>query len=152
MVSSQASQFDGLVKFAQAHLSRADLSAQQRDRLSKDLAELAKGMQSVRERAGAIFSVTFRSERGSEGYGYDYGKHPYLDGLKPLTLLNHVGGSPLFAMITRSRSGREGYENIVKVLRVAHQYFEEFALPKVNAEIKAKIEQITKAVQPLLQR
>jgi hypothetical protein len=149
---SQMSQLDGLIKLATANLPQADLSAELREKIGKDLAELANGMKTASARTGATFALSLWSERGFEGYGYDYGEHPTIDGSKPLTLLNHVGGSPLFAMVSRSQSLPESYQKVVKALQVAHRYFQELGLPKLDADAREKVEQITKAAMPLLER
>ena len=149
---SQTSQLDGLIKLANANLPQADLSAEQRDKIAADLAELVKGMKTASAQTGATFAFSFWSQRGFEGYGYDYGEHPTVDGSKPLTLLNHIGGSPLFATVSRSQSLLESYQKLVKALQVAYRYFNELGLPKFDADTREKVEQITKAVMPLLER
>lgn len=148
---SEKGQFDGVIKLLNAN-PPSNLSPAQREQMRKDLAEVAKAIGGGQGRAGATLSFSFSSERGSEGYDYDYGEHPTLDGSKPLTLLNHVGGSPVFAVVGRSRISVEGYHDLIKAIQVAHRYFEEFAVPKFDADVKEKYDQIMKALQPLLRR
>jgi hypothetical protein len=148
----QTSQFDGLIKLVRANLSQAGFSAEQRDRMRKDLADLAQAVGTATGRVGATLAFSFWSQRGSEAYEYDYGEHPTLDASKPLTLLDHVGGSPLFALVSRWHVSTQGYHNLVQAIQIADRYFQEFAVPKFEAEAKEKYEQIRKAVQPLLRR
>jgi hypothetical protein len=149
---SQTSQFDGIIKLVNNTLPQVGLSAEQRDKVRKDLAELAKDMQTWRGRVGATLAISFWSGRGSEGNEYDYGEHPTLDGSKPLTLLDHVGGAPLFAAVGRAHFSPEGYQKLAKATRVAYRYFKEFAVPKFDDQTKEKYERIAKAVQPSLER
>jgi hypothetical protein len=149
---SQTSQFDGIIKLVNTTLPQTGMSAEQRDKVRKDLAELTKDMQTWRGRVGATVAVSIWSERGSEGYEYDYGEHPTVDGSKPLTLLNHVGEAPLLAAVGRARFSPEGYQKLGKAIGVAYRYFKEFAVPKFDEETKEKYERIAKAVQPSLER
>jgi hypothetical protein len=149
---SQTSQLEGLIKVARANLPQTGFSPEQRARIRKGLAELAKLQGMMSARAGATLSFSFLSPRGSEAYEYDYGEHPALDASKPLTLLNHVGGSPLFALVSRSHVSTEGYHQLVQAIQMAYPYFEEFAVTKLDREAKDKYEQIRKVALPLLQR
>jgi hypothetical protein len=149
---SQTSQLDGLIKLAREILPQGDLSAEQREKIRKDLSDLAGSMKTGSARAGATLSFSFRSRRGVEGYGYDYGEHSSVDGSKPLTLLNHVGGSPLFAMVGRSQSLPESYQKLAKALQIGYRYFRELGLPKLDQDARERFEQIAKAVGPLIER
>jgi hypothetical protein len=149
---SQTSQLEGFIKFARATLPQTGFSAEQRARLRKGLAELAKLEGMLSARAGATLSFSFLSPRGSEAYEYDYGEHPALDASKPLTLLNHVGGAPLFALVGRCHVSPQGYHHLVQAIQMAYQYVEEFAVPKLDTEAKEKYEQIKKVALPSLQR
>jgi hypothetical protein len=149
---SQTSQLEGFIKFARATLPQTGFSPEQRARIRKGLAELSKLEGLMNARAGATLSVSFLSPRGSEGYQYDYSEHPTLDASKPLTLLNHTGGSPLFALVGRCHVSTESYHQVVQVIHRAYPYLEEFAVPKLDADAKEKYQQIRKAALPLLQR
>lgn len=149
---SQTSQWDAVLKLLDTNLPQLEMSAEQRQRMREDLAEFTKEMKTAAARVGATFAFSFWSERGSEGYSYDYGEHTTVDGSKPLTILNHVGGSPVFALAGRSQRTSQGYGNLVKILQTAYRYFEEFALPKLDADAKEGIERITPAVRRLLKQ
>ena len=99
--ASQTSQWDALIRLVSTNLPHLNLNGQTRTRLLKDLAELAEETRKAAARVGADLSFSYSTARGSEGYAYDYGEHINVDGSKPLTLLNHVGGSPLFALVGR---------------------------------------------------
>ena len=45
-----------------------------------------------------MMSLAFLTDRGVEGYMYDWGEQPGLDASQPLGLLEHVGGSPILAV------------------------------------------------------
>ena len=59
---------------------------------------LAKEMTSRLSKPGAGMAFAFLSDRGQEGYDYDYGGSPGAAAAKPLAILDHLGGSPLIAV------------------------------------------------------
>jgi hypothetical protein len=149
---SQTSQWDALIKLTSTNLPHLNLNTETRTRMLKDLSKLAEETRAAAARVGADLSFSYSTERGSEGYDYDYGEHPTLDGSKPLTLLNHVGGSPLFAAVARSRDSSQNYEKVVKALQVAYRYFEELAVPKFDAQTRERFNQVSRVVLPALER
>src|SRR5262249_52556616 len=68
------------------------------------------------------------------------------------TLLDHVGGSPLLAVVGRAHYSPETYQTVVKWIKKGHQYFEELALPKLPADQKEHYEQVARVIKPLLHR
>src|SRR5262249_16126194 len=95
--------FDALVDLAKVGLPKTPVSADQQKRILRDLTQLAKEMKTDPSTFGADVSFSFMTGRGYEGYNYDYTKDPSRDGSKPLTLLNHLGGNPVFAAVGRSK-------------------------------------------------
>jgi hypothetical protein len=149
---SQTSQWDAVIKLVSTNLPQLKLNTEMRTRMLKDLSELAEETRAAAARIGATLSFSYFTQRGSEAYNYDYGEHTTVDGSKPLTLLNHGGGSPLFALIARSRQSSQSYEKMVKALRVAYRYFEELAVPKFDEDTREKFNQLAKVLRPALER
>jgi hypothetical protein len=149
---TQGGQFDSLIKQAENVLPQLGITDEQRDRIRKDLANVAKGMENIAAKAGAVVECAFLTDRGTEGFSYDYGEHGLRDGSKPLTLLNHVGGSPLLAIAGRTRFSPESYQTFVKGIKTLNGHFEEIVLPKLDADKREKYEQVAKVFHPLLQR
>lgn len=143
---------DNYMIMLQAYLPQAGLDAKQTERLKKDLAAFVKDMQANIPEPGAMLSFGFLSPRGSESYTYDWGQNPATDGTKPLTLLNHVGGSPLMAVVGRSKHDAEQYPKMVQWLKLAHGWFEEIGLPKLPDDKKDEYKKAMKALTPLLNR
>jgi hypothetical protein len=143
---------DNLVETAKSYLPLINLSDEQQKRIRADLAELAKDIKTFIPELGATFSFSFWTERGSESYSYDWGDHQHVAGTMPLTLLNHLGGSPLLAVVGRAGYSPENYQLLVKWLKTAHRYFEEIAIPMLDADQKEKYEQVAKILMPLLAR
>jgi hypothetical protein len=143
---------DNLVEMANSYLPLLNLPDGQQKKIRADLGDLAKDIKTFIPELGATFSFAFLTERGSEGYSYDWGDQTNVAGTLPLTLLNHVGGSPLVAALGRTKYSPENYQLLVKWLRTAGRYFEQFGVPMLGPEQREKYEQVTKVVFPLLER
>lgn len=143
---------DGYVQMAEEWLKTADLPADKKAKMKKDLAELAKDLKANIPEAGASVAFSFLTSKGGEAYSYDYGAHMAVDGSKPLTLLNHVGGSPIFAAVARAQYSPEAYPKLVKWLRVGWGYADEFLVPQLDDNQKEQYQKVMKVATPLLKR
>jgi hypothetical protein len=143
---------DGLVEMAKAGLDKAELDEKQKQKILKDVKELAaQSLKNVPE-FGAILGFAFLTDKGQEGYSIDYSKYPGIAKAKPLTLLHHLGGTPLIAGVMRSSVGIDDYDNFVKVLQKVYGHADEIARSKLDGDVKEHYEKVTKAVLPLLKR
>jgi hypothetical protein len=118
------------------------------EKLKKDLKAFAKDMERFFPEPGAETSVSFLTGRGQECYTYDWSKNTGYEASKPLTLLEHLGGNPLFAVAMRYRYDPQEYEVFVKWVKIAYGYVEEFALPMLPLEAREPLEQFLKRAQP----
>jgi hypothetical protein len=128
------------------------LTPQQEARLRKDLQGLANDFHRREPQIGSFLSFTFLTQKGCEGYTYERTENEELDGSKALTMLDHLGGSPLFFACNRTRHSPQDYETLVKVIKLAHQYFEELGLSKLPGDAQQQYSQVMKAAIPLLIR
>ncbi len=152
-ISPSKKDVDGWVEVAEDWLKNANqLTDEQKKRIRKDLAELAKDLKANIPEAGATLSFGFLTNRGSETYSYDWGEHPLVDGSKPLAMLNHLGGSPIFAAVGRAKYQPEAYPKLVKWVKIAYSYVDDFVLPNLNDEQKEQYQKFTKVAGPLLKR
>jgi hypothetical protein len=143
---------DNLVELAGEALGKAPVTAGQRQRMQKDLAELAKVFKAALPKPGAVVSFSFLTPRGRESYSYDWEESPHRSAAKPLTLLSHVGGTPLFAVVGRSQFSAAHYQTLVKWIQVAYGYVEELAVPKMKPDEKKRFEAFMKEARPLFRR
>jgi hypothetical protein len=147
-LGTTATDIDQLVAQADTALQSADLSQEQKNRIRKDLAALAKDVKTLLPIPGPLFALSYLTDRGLEGFSYDGNQYPGLDGSKPLTLLNHVGGSPLLAVVGNRQHLVEGYQLVAKWVRVADRYFDDLVVPKLNADQQGLAEQVAGVVRP----
>jgi hypothetical protein len=151
-LSTSEKDIQGWVDMLRQGAKSANLPEKTRAQLAKDLDELSKDAKQFLSKPGASLSFSFLNGRGQESYSYDWGDHRSLDGSKPLTLLQHVGGSPLLAAVSRSKYNPDSYRRVVKWLKVGYGYFEEIALPQVPEVAKEFYDKFAKVMLPLLAR
>jgi len=143
---------DTMASEAKRYLEKAEIPEQVREKLVKDIADLSTDIKSFMHEQGALLSFAFLNGQGQESYTYDWSAHPALDGSKPLTLLNHVGSSPLLAVVSRTKYRPENYQMLVKWIKRINSYVEDFVVPTLNEEQKSRYEQVVKIAYPLVER
>ncbi|MFL5244431.1 MAG: hypothetical protein ACJ8FY_20210 [Gemmataceae bacterium] len=125
---------------------------EKRKQIKADLQDLAKDIKSLMGEPGASMSFSFLSNRGIEGYSYQGGDHKDVEASKPLTLFDHLGGSPILAVVGRNKYQPENYQMFVKWCKKAHGYVDELVVPKLDPQQKDIYDKVTKLVNPLLGR
>jgi hypothetical protein len=134
----------------------AKLPKAKADKLREDMKWIAAQSKDAQPTdPGASVSFSFLSERGTEGYSYYYGTDSALDASKPLTLLEHAGGNPIFFGTLRiglahdaKSADKEEKARVMEILK----HVEDAVLSKVDDEQKKKYEEVKKDVLPLLHR
>lgn len=151
VVSNTRDVYD-LLKAVDRALPKLDLEAGQRDEIHKDIADLTKDLKSIDAEAGAVLSFAFLTGQGMEGYSYAWGDLRQVDAGKALSLIEHVGGKPILALLGRSRSSVGDYDMLVKWVRRGYHYFEEFGLPQIPADDREKLKKAERLFAPLVKR
>jgi hypothetical protein len=150
--SASKQDVDAWMEAASSYLPKIGFPEETQKRIQADLENLAKDLKSLIPEVGAALAFSFLTEDGSENYSYDYGKHAEADGSRPLSLLQHVGGDPVVALVSRSKPAPERYRMLVKWLAKARGYFEELALPLLGERVREPYEEYSRALTPLLHR
>jgi hypothetical protein len=143
---------DNLVKWVDGILPTMSVPQKLHDELMKDAAEMAKDIKPMIPEVGAATRVEFLTDSGYESFSYDWSEHPELDGSKPLDLLKHVGGNPILAFVGRSKVSPEGYDVLVKWLKIGYRYVEEYAVPQMKPKEREQFEKFVSQAKPLLGR
>jgi len=134
------------------YLKTIGLTPEKEAKIRADLKKLNKDLKSVLPEPGAQAGIGFLTERGAESYSFDWTKNTGLDGSKPLTLLHHVGKTPLLAAVSRQKYAPENYARTVKWIKVAHGYLEEYAIPKLDEMAQETYKQVMTTFGPLFER
>ena len=58
---------------------------------------------------GDTTMISFLTSRGYEAFAYNSSTRPMMDSTKPLSILSHVGGTPLLMVASRSKNGIDDY-------------------------------------------
>lgn len=149
--SGNMQSFASLADLGKQAMERLDLTDDQKARLTKDLAQLSEQVQAAQPKFGGAMSFTYLTNRGTEGYAYDW-MGSGLDGSKPLSLLDHVGGSPILAAIARSKSDPGGYEKMEATIAKLYAYAVEIGMPKVPAENRAQVQMALEKLVPIVKK
>ncbi len=151
-INNQDEQIDDLVELVEKVLPAAHLSNEQNERIQKDVAGMADDIKAMIPESGAAVSISFLTDRGLEGYQYDWSEHGRIDGSKSLSLLEHVGGNPLLAVVARAKMQTEDYELLVKWIGTAYGYVDDLLLPNMPESEREKARKFLKDAVPLFQR
>ncbi len=151
-LGAQTRYVDNVTSMAKLGLAKADLTEEQRKSILNNLTDLTHQVQAAGSEVGAAMSFSFLTDRGFEGYSFDHSKHGGIDGSKPLTLLDHLGGNPLMAVLVRGQGSVEDYEKAVKFLVKAYETADEIALDKLKGDDKERYAKAKKDFMPLLER
>jgi hypothetical protein len=152
LIFTNSSDIDRLVKLLDDVLKQVALPATQEQQVRKDAAALAKDLKRLIPGRGPVLGFSFLTDRGQESYQYAWGKWGTLGGQKPLSLLEHVGGHPLFLAVGRSAVTVQDYNALVHWLKVGYRYFEEYGRPEMSAEWREILDAKVEAWAPVLER
>ncbi|NIL98638.1 MAG: hypothetical protein GTO53_11940 [Planctomycetales bacterium] len=143
---------DEMVDWVKQLLPLADLDEEEQQQIQADVAELAKDLKPYLPTAGARLGFSFLTDRGYEAYRYNWVTNSQLDGSQPLPLLNHLGGSPLFAILARTEYRPQDYDLLVKWLKKGRGYFEEYVVPQMSEADLEGYQQFAEIAFPILSR
>jgi len=133
-------------------LPLAEMGARKSARIRNEAATLADDLKRWMPDAGAITACTFLTDRGIEGYTFDWGDHGRIEGSRPLELLEHVGGRPLAAVAFRTRILPGDYDLAVKWLKTAGSHVEEYAVKKMDAQTRKRYRLLVALIRPLAEQ
>jgi hypothetical protein len=150
--NSQDQTFDSLAELADEALPKLSLNDEQKKRVEKDIEALTEDIKGLVPKVGAVMGLSYLVEQGVEGYQYSWGAHGDLDGAKPLGLLDHVGGSPIFGVVTRQKINLQHYDLLTKWAKTAYGYAKEFGLPAMPEKDREKAKKFLDEALPLVER
>jgi hypothetical protein len=144
--------YDALVDLIKTALPHANLQEAQEKRILKDVDDLVKELKTGVPEIGGTMSFSFLTERGYEGYAYNYTKEKGLTATKPLTLLEHVGGNPILAALGRSKVDGAGYAAFSKWVKVFYGHADDIVRDKLNGNDKDQYVKVTERLVPLFKK
>ena len=133
------------------YIAQTNEEPELREKLQEDAREAAKDIQKLMGEPGAILSASTFSPRGFDVVTYNWSRSPILDGSKKLTLLDHMGGSPIAWMVAREKRDIQQYELVVKYLKIIEEYFR-LPAERGGDDLLGKYDEFMKEMEPLFAR
>ncbi|MBX9624331.1 MAG: hypothetical protein K2X82_11035 [Gemmataceae bacterium] len=138
----------GLADGLKSLLELAELTEETRKAIEKDLGAAGKALAGRVVEPGAGVEVSVRTARGWETFEYD--TTPAGEAAaKPLTVLNHLGGDPLLAVVWRSGTTPEDYRAAVNWATVAAGHAQQVVREKFP-DVAPTVDNVVKEFRPLL--
>jgi len=151
-LGSSEGQIDSLVEIAEAAIPSAPIDNDLKEELTEDVHKLAEKIKEFVPENGSVFGYSFLTSNGYEGFSYNRGDTARVDGSQPLSILNHLGGSPLMFFAGRGQSDPADYETFVEFAKRAFYYVEKGVLPNLDGDDKSKFELFRNALLPSVKR
>jgi hypothetical protein len=133
-------------------LKEAQLPADLTAKLNKDLKAAAKDLMEFVIEPGALLTYSFLTDRGLETVTHDWSKDPLAKETRPLTLMDHAGGTPLLFCAGRSTKSADKYRTAAKWLKSANKYLDELVVPNLDDKQKRTYRKAMSKARPLLAR
>lgn len=143
---------DGYAAFGKEALKKVKLPKEMKARMNKHIDEMAKDLKRFIPEPGAKMSFSFLTDRGMESFTYDWSENLRQDASKPLSLVNHVGGAPIFMYVDRTRYNPDAYQTFVKWVKTGNKYLDDFLVPTLDDDKKDQYKAFVKEVHPLFKR
>lgn len=148
----KAEDIDTLATQAGQALEAIGLPEQRRNAIGKDLIALAGDIKKNLTPPGASLSFSYLTPRGYEDFEYQYGEFPDRNSSQSLSLLDHVGGDPILAVVGRSRGTLQSYRTFSKWLKIIYGHAESLVLENLGDAQKQAYDEVGKLIFPLLKR
>ncbi len=116
------------------------------------LGKMAAGYKRRLPIPGPALGYSFLTDKGYEGYSWDWTRNGVLDSSKPLDLLGHTGGSPLLSIVTRAKTPPDQFDDFVDWGRMALAFFRKNLLVKADEDDRERFEQAGRQFEPLADR
>jgi len=150
--SDATAQIDQMVNLVTEMIGASELTDAQKERIEADLDEFATDLESLVVEPGAAVSIGFLTDTGYEVFAYNYAEQSMYDGSAGLSLLDHVGGNPLMALVMRGRKVEGQYDLLSKWVTKGLGYIEEYAPADLPPERVEKFKQFMKELRPMLSK
>lgn len=145
-------QLEQMLRVAKQAYGKAKVDEKVKREFGADVDKILKAVEDRKAESGARMSYTFRTSRGYEGFAYNWGQGNSLDGSKRLTLLDHVGASPIAFVVSRRKYDPESYQLFARIVERAFYYGEKALLGYANEKERAQYLKFRKILLPLVAR
>jgi hypothetical protein len=130
---------DDAVMALEVKLPELDLDDSVKKQLVADMKELATDIEKVMPKPGAMMGFSYLTKDGYEGYAEDGSENFYLDGSKPLTILDHAGSDPIVVAASRQKLKNPNSGLASKWMHRMGYYLENVLVEKRLSEAQKKL-------------
>ena len=141
-----------LAVMGQGFLEMANITEEDRERIASDMDELADDIITLLPKMGHLGSVTYLTERGYEGYAYNWAEQPAWDGTQRLSLLDYVGGNPAAFFASRGKSSPESYDKFTDWCSRIAKDIETIAVSEADPDDWAEYVEAKQMIMPFIKR
>jgi|688.fasta_scaffold02981_11 hypothetical protein len=151
-VAPSAADIEQLAALSDQLAESADLPPGAGEEAREMLSKVAAGYKRRLPTPGPSLGYSFLTDKGYEGYTWDWSRNGVLDASKRLDLLGHTGGSPLLSLVSRAKTPPGQFDDFVDWARMAWKFAGKNLLSKADADDQERIEETTKQLAPLAER
>jgi hypothetical protein len=146
---SASSGFRMLNQAADAAIQQAALPAEAAADTRRLLAKAEKDLGRRLPKPGPWLAFSFLTDQGYEGYAWDWARNQPFDGSRRLDLLEHVGGAPLAAVVSRIKSDPALLDDLTALASGSWGLFMKYGVPRADETERERVEAFDEHVVPL---
>lgn len=150
-ISNTQGQLEDVAQMVEAGAEFAPISEAMKKALADDAKRLAKEISAMVPEPGDLLGFEYMTEEGYEGYAYNWGESQ-ADASQPLSILNHVGGDPIFFAAGRAKIPEPKPENQEYWAGRLDFYVNNLVMPNLPPEQQAIGKQLLEKMKPLLEK
>jgi hypothetical protein len=148
-MAPSAHDLDSLIGLAVMGVENSDAADGASEAVKKWLDELNTEYVKQLPEPGPWLSYSFMTPTGYEGYAWSWFKNIPLDGEKPLSLLEHAGGTPIAVAVTRFTSNPDLAMAMGQLVRDGWDIFATYAVPEMSDDEQEKFDTFSEKFLPL---
>jgi hypothetical protein len=145
-------QLDQLTAMAKQFLPMAPISSDLQEELIGDIDRLSNQLKSEAAEPGVTLTYSFLTPAGYETYAHNWGENKSWDASQPLTILNHLGGTPIAFYAARGTNVDEDYGQLASVVERVAYYVEQIATEQMDDDQRGAYQQLKTRLMPLVER
>jgi len=151
-VAPSTDDIDQLAKLADTLADSADLPEGAAREARAMLERISAGYKRRLPEPGPALGYSFLTDKGYEGFTWDWSKNGVLDGSKRLDLLEHTGGAPLASLVMRTTPHPDQFDDFVSWGKMGWDFALKYLLPKADEDARERFEETQRQFAPLAER
>jgi hypothetical protein len=139
-----------LAQFAEPMAAKAELPEEAGGEAKRGLEQMAADYEAMLPKPGAWMCFAYATETGFAGETWNWSSNVALDASQPLSILSHVGGSPLAVIASRTSVDALHLETFAGWYTKAAGFFEKYLVDKMDEDDREKYGDAMTTYGPLL--